>query len=216
MSQPGDETRQRLLEAAGEIFAEKGFQAATVRDICGRAGANLAAVNYHFGDKERLYVEVICHAHRTGEDQPPPEWPPNMPAAEKLREFIVEMLRHLLDDRQPAWHAQLMVREMFTPTSACAALVQADIRPRTELLGRIVDELVPPDTPAADRHLIAFSVIGQCLFFHSQNRFAALLVGEDEYRTYDIARLADHIARFSLAAVGRATIFDNPAVKVTP
>ena len=47
-------TRQRVLEAAGEVFAERGFRAATVREICQRAKANLAAVNYHFGDKERL------------------------------------------------------------------------------------------------------------------------------------------------------------------
>ena len=58
-----DKTRQRLLEAAGEIFAEQGFRQTTVRDICARAGANVAAVNYHFGDKEKLYSEVLRFAH---------------------------------------------------------------------------------------------------------------------------------------------------------
>ena len=57
-------TRQRLLEAAGQVFAEQGFRAATVRDICQRAGANIAAVNYHFGDKEALYREVITDSAR--------------------------------------------------------------------------------------------------------------------------------------------------------
>ena len=59
-----DLTKARLLEAAGEEFAEKGFELARVRAICERAGANLAAINYHFGDKEQLYVEVS--ARRTG------------------------------------------------------------------------------------------------------------------------------------------------------
>src|SRR5271168_3629349 len=57
-----DETRRQLLEAAGEVFAEVGFRDATVREICQRAGANVAAINYHFGDKENLYEEVLRYA----------------------------------------------------------------------------------------------------------------------------------------------------------
>ena len=63
-----DPTKSRLLEGAGEEFAEKGFELARVRAICDRAGANLAAINYHFGDKEHLYVEVLREAHRCGLD----------------------------------------------------------------------------------------------------------------------------------------------------
>ena len=64
-------TKTRLLEAAGEEFAEKGFEVARVRSICERAGANLAAVNYHFGDKEQLYVQAVLEAHRCGMELPP-------------------------------------------------------------------------------------------------------------------------------------------------
>src|SRR6516164_2523355 len=83
-----DEPRQRLLEAAGEIFAAKGFEGATVRDICKRAGANIAAVNYYFRDKERLYIEAVKHAACIEPEEVHLAWPPNTPAAVKLRDFI--------------------------------------------------------------------------------------------------------------------------------
>ena len=57
-----DETRLRLLDAAGPIFAERGYRAATVREICQEAGTNLAAISYHFQDKENFYVAAVKHA----------------------------------------------------------------------------------------------------------------------------------------------------------
>ena len=69
-----DPTKVRLIEAAGEEFAGKGFDSARVRTICDRAGANVAAVNYHFGDKEQLYVETVLNAHRCGFDTPDAEF----------------------------------------------------------------------------------------------------------------------------------------------
>ena len=68
-----DATKSKLLEAAGEEFAEKGFEGAKVRSICSRAGVNNAAVNYHFGDKEQLYVQAVLEAHRCGTELLPDE-----------------------------------------------------------------------------------------------------------------------------------------------
>ncbi len=59
-----DTKRERIVDAAGELFAERGFDGTTVRDICQAADANVAAVNYYFGDKQRLYVEAVVRAHR--------------------------------------------------------------------------------------------------------------------------------------------------------
>ena len=71
-----DATRDRLLMAAGEVFAEKGFDKATVREICQAANVqNIAAVNYYFGDKERLYIESVKRAHQVQIDLVPlPKW----------------------------------------------------------------------------------------------------------------------------------------------
>ena len=107
----------------------------------------------------------------------------------------------ILDERRPTWHAQLMLREMTEPTQACVALVESCLRPRYDHLDEIIRELVSQETSAADRYLIAFSIIGQCLHFKALKPIGPPLVGEAEYSTYDVARLAEHITQFSLAAL---------------
>jgi AcrR family transcriptional regulator len=201
MNAPTEETRQRLLDAAGETFADKGFKAATVRDICNKVHVNLAAVNYHFGDKENLYVEAVKLAH-CGREMAPADWPPGTPPAVKLRHFIHQMLTQLLDPNRPEWHARLMMREMAEPTHACVAVVDAFIRPMAGYLKEIISEILPAKTDPVDIHLTCFSIVGQCLFHRVHKPVVVLLVGEEEYAGYDVELLTDHIAKFSLAALG--------------
>src|SRR5882672_9983302 len=89
-----DATRQHLLEAAGEVFAEVGFRAATVREICQRAGANIAAVNYHFGDKEQLYAAVLKESFRSAIEKYPANFglPAKATPEQRLRAFIHSFL----------------------------------------------------------------------------------------------------------------------------
>ena len=200
-----EDTKERLLAAAGAVFGEKGFEAATVREICQAAEANLAAVNYYFGDKERLYIESVKRAQRLRVEQVPmPEWPPDAPAAVKLRKFIETMIERIVGEPESSWHVKLMMREVMHPTAACAELVQDYIRPHFELLQQIVQELAPHELNECQRHLMAFSIIGQCIHFRIGRPIISLLVGPDEFATYTPAQLADHITRFSLAALGAA------------
>ena len=107
------ETRERLLDAAGEVFAEHGFKRATVRDICARAGANVAAVNYYFRDKEGLYTTCLEQWARSALEKYPLllGLPPNASAEERLSAFIRSFLLRLLDNSRYAWHGKLMSRE---------------------------------------------------------------------------------------------------------
>jgi AcrR family transcriptional regulator len=200
-----DDTRERLINAAGEVFSREGFDSATVRAICQQAGANLAAINYHFGDKQRLYIEAVKTAHC--QQDPPPDfaWTAATPPEQKLADFIGHMMELMVADDRPSWHIELIMREMARPTEACVELVRSFIGPMFDLLLEILGELLPPDTPLFERHFFGFSVVGQCLLYRYHRPVGRLLVGEDEFaRYFDSQRIADHITRFSLAGVKAA------------
>src|SRR3954467_5344605 len=92
-------TRQQLLEAAGQVFAEQGYRAATVREICLRAGANVASIHYHFGDKEKLYIEVLRYAHKREAQINPALCKPDHSGSpeQRLRELVQSLLFQFLD-----------------------------------------------------------------------------------------------------------------------
>lgn len=196
-----DPTYQRLLDAAEQVFADKGFKAASVRDICARAGANVAAVNYYFGDKERLYIEAVKYAHRSCVAGTPfPEWQPGTLPVQKLRDFIRVMVGRMLSPASAA-SLQLMMREMSQPSTACVEVVREYIQPIAEKLKIIIEEL-KPDLTEQERVLIAFSIVGQCHFYRNHRAVASLLVGEELFQGLDAARVAEHIIGFTTRALG--------------
>jgi AcrR family transcriptional regulator len=201
--QPLDDTQQRLLEAGGQVFAEKGFEGATVREICKRAGVNIAAVNYYFRDKERLYIEAVKHAAcGSQEGHKVPEWAPGTPPAVKLRDFIRMFAARLMDRTRPAWQTQLMMRELAQPTSACAEWVRDYVRPMSEALGDVLREILPPRTPQWKLYMTAFSIIGQCVFYVQCKPVVRLLVGDKDHDRFTAETVGDHIAAFCLTALG--------------
>src|SRR5262245_16107260 len=127
-----EDTKTRLLDAAGQIFADRGFEAATIREICQQANANIAAINYYFGDKEQLYVATLKHAHACKAVGVPAMLPAGMKPEDKLRAFVAAMLQQIVFEETPAWHATLILREMVNPTRACEELVQDNIRPMAD------------------------------------------------------------------------------------
>jgi AcrR family transcriptional regulator len=197
------ETRRQLLAAAGAVFAEVGFRDATVREICRRAGANIAAVNYHFGDKETLYAEVLTHSQEKALAKHPLmlDVSPDAPPEKKLRAFVQSLLLRIFDQGPTAWHGKLMLREMIEPTAALDSIVAEKIRPMAEQLWRIVAEIL--DCPLNDERvrLCSFSVVSQCVFYCHCRPMVVRLVPNQPFDTSSIARLAEHITQFSLAAM---------------
>ena len=198
------ETRRQLLEAAGEVFAESGYREATVREICRRAGANIASVNYHFGGKETLYAEVLRYAHSKALEKHPllPDVGRDATPEKKLRAFVHSLLLRIFDQGPTAWHGKLMSREMIEPSAALDSLVEERMRPMAGQLWQIVAEILDcPLNHERVRHC-AFSVVSQCVFYHHCRAVVSRLFPKQEaLDAAGIERLADHITNFSLAAM---------------
>ncbi len=196
-------TRRRILQAAGEVFAERGFRGATVREICRRANVNVASVNYHFVSKEELYSAVLAFAFRHDRRTGPPDLEPGreMPPKERLYMYIRDFLLRILDESRPAWHGKLMTREMYEPTDALDRFVIKAIRPRHEYLAAVVREIVGYPLPSEDVGRCVFSIIGQCLFYRHSRPVIVRLRPGFRCDPAEIDRTAMHIAEFSYAAL---------------
>ncbi|HJZ92475.1 MAG TPA: CerR family C-terminal domain-containing protein [Gemmataceae bacterium] len=201
-----DQTRLQLLDAAEEVFAERGYAAATTREICQRAGMkNVGAINYYFGGKDRLYVEAVKYAMRTCMHGTPfPDWPAGTPPETKLRDFVRTMIARMLEVPKEASMA-LMSREMTrpTPSSATEEVVREHIRPMVDVLVAILDELLP-DLPFERRVLVGFSIVGQCLYYRQNRAVSEVLFGRELMERFSADVLADHIADLTLRGLGKS------------
>ena len=197
------QTRQALLEAAAEVFARVGYRAATVREICINAGVNIAAVNYHFGDKANLYREVFRYTHREAQSQFPAHLAESAEASPeaRLRSFIEAMVQRIFADGVVAWHGRLMSREMIEPSDALDEIVEEGIRPQTMILSAIMRDLIGAEASLEDVRLFSCSVASQCLFYHHCRPVLERLFPGSFEGTAQVDRLANHITEFSLAAI---------------
>jgi AcrR family transcriptional regulator len=199
----GSDTEQRVLEAAGEVFAELGYRAATIRQICQKADANIAAVNYYFGDKEGLYLAVLRSVPNAQAEKYPARMGLNgdAPPEEQLRAYIRSLLHRVFDSGRPGWHTRLIARELAEPTPALDTLIEEIARPLHRDLAAIVRRLLGPRVGDEAVRWSALSILGQCVYYHHARMVLRRLYPEQSYAVADITRLADHIAEFSLAAL---------------
>lgn len=202
--EPGD-TRTRILEAAMEVFLEKGYQAATVRDICARAEANVAAVNYHFGSKDALHAAVLeAIMSASHERHPTDEGLDELPTPElRLTRFIRNLMRlSFSGDPELDRKSRLFWLEFGNPSPALTPLVERFMLPIRDELEGLIRALIGPAPDETVRDCAA-SIAGQTLF-HGQNRAVIpLLYPQMAYEPEDMDRLAAHIAAFTLAGLAR-------------
>ena len=196
------ETRDRLLAAAERLFADRGFKRVTVREICRVAKANVAAVNYHFGDKLGLYRKVLQSAinRMRATNDAAREAGRGQSAEEQLRRYIVIVVHRFLATGNDAVH-RIITREMHDPTPALDALVEQGVRPRIEYLSGVLARILGC-RPTDKRVLRCLASVQAQSIAYIHNPIAERLGFSMEPKTSaQIDEIADHIAQFSLAGV---------------
>jgi AcrR family transcriptional regulator len=198
-------TRIRLLEAAGPIFAAEGFHKAKIRSICARAGANVAAVNYHFGDKLGLYTDVLRYSISAALIDP--DLMANAAGVSveaKLRAFVRMILNSVFKATRPAWYMKLVLQEMSNPTPAIDELVKEFIRPRYRLLCELIGGMIGQSPKARVTQMCAHSVVGQARHYLIANAVIEKVWPEFTFTAEELEELTDHIIVFSLAGIRAA------------
>ena len=193
-------TRQDIVDAATILFAQRGLHGTTVRDLTRAAGVNLAAINYHFGDKASLYAEVLAHAYATLSPRPMPRLQDSTDAATALRAWTWWYLDRLVcSDAQIV--ERLMMHERSNPTGALETLAQQGMQPVFDALCSIVRGCAPTGCAEAAIARHALSEIGQCLLYRGSTGLLDQIEGVPEM---DVEAVVDHIAAASLAAIEHA------------
>ena len=198
-------TRVKLLDAAAEVFAEAGYQRATIREICSRAGVNSALVNYHFGDKLELYSEMLrrlvaamrVEAVRAALHQ-------DAPPERILRDAITARLRGASAGDQAGWLFKILTHEIAQPTPAMTRIVNGVARPLYNQLCEIVGALLGLPADHEQTRLCTHSVMGQVIFYVLAGPFLVRLWPELKMTPEQLDRIAGHITDFSLAYLRQA------------
>ena len=204
MTRPSDITRERIMKAAERLFAERGYDATSIRAIVAKARVNQAAINYHFDGKDGLYREVLRAAFRALTEQQL-EHADEMKAMSReaaLAEFIRRQLRPLLGRDEYSRHMRILNWETVRPTAVFRKLLSEEAAP---FMGLAV-ELVRRFQPEADqRTLVAAAVwlLGQCsVFLRNREQLADPPLGLvlDEAA---VEWLAQTVSRWATGGLGR-------------
>jgi len=194
-------TPERLLEAAVELFARKGFRGTTVAEICRAAGANIASVNYHFGGKENLYQKAWRHTHDRMLVKIPPDGgvEADQPAEQRLRGRIrAGLQRAMLGD---AVEFRIMRNEMANPTGLLRQVIEDAIRPIRQATQTILRELLGPQAADLDVELCEVCVVAPWMHVTHRRQAEKHEGLAPVFREDMLEAMVDRFTAFALAGI---------------
>ncbi len=200
--------QQRLVQAALKVFAAKGYEGASTREICRLAEVNVAAIHYYFGDKASLYREVFRLPEVLGH-LPTEMDDPAMPPRAALAAFYRHILAYIGAPEQVQQMRLLFLREELHPTGVLDDHVDATLRVHEQLVKYLARAVGAQEADTALHHL-AFSVLGLALVLFVQRnaveQVAPQLLADDAALNATIDRLADHGATLVDGEIARRSV----------
>ena len=192
--------RQKLVLAALKLFAEKGFEGASTRDIADAAGANISAIRYYFGDKAGLYRAAFTeplgeNAHGCADIDP------TLPLPEALHQFFAEFLEPLKRGEAVRLVMKLHFREMIEPTGAWEEAIEAEIKPQHEAMVRMLTQRFGISAPDVDVQRLAFSVVGMAVHYYVGQDIVNAIAPEVLASPDAIDTLAARLAHYAAAMI---------------
>lgn len=198
------EAKRKILRAAADIFAEYGYQHGTIRQIASKAGMNVAAVNYYFGNKESLYHEVL----KTWTEESFKKYPviqeadAGVSAEEKLYYQIRQILSKLFDEEQTPWFGKLFVRMATLETKdQMKDLAECIYKPSVDIMTEIIREIAGKEVDEELLYFMATDIIGQCVFYYSDRKLLELVLPKEGKKIITIEFLSRKITDFSVCAI---------------
>ena len=198
-----EHTRDRILDEAEILFARKGYRAVSIREIIQAAHCNLAAVNYHFGQKRNLYLEVfrsrwiprakrVQKAFRESLDRE------SSPSLDTIVRLLTEaFIQGPLSEEERHLHHQLMAREQAEPSEALELIAREVMQPFFKEISALFQQALPVDVEEGTLRLFLLSMFSQILYFSFARAAVTRITGREYDRVFK-ARLSDHIVKFSL------------------
>jgi len=192
-------TEQRILEAACATFAEHGFRGTTVRMICSKAKANVAAISYYFGSKEKLYEAVYQYLFDDALLQELTQRPLDVKNGEdwkqELRYWTISVLRVITGNRpKERWRCKIYARERVDPSNTLPELYKRFFDPLEKRLDALLIMAWPEDGDEAGRHIFRICTISQCTIYAQRTPpWDEALFPENIDREEWLQRTADHV-----------------------
>jgi len=205
--EPLDLTRERILNRAEILFAQRGYRAVSIREITTAARCNLAAVNYHFGNKKNLYLEVFQSRWIPRAREVRENFRKTLTAGGAVtpdavvRSLAQAFLEGPLTDEVRFRHSQLMAREIAQPSAAFDQVAEKILQPFFKELSNLLRPFLTDESDEERLLLNIFSVFAMVLYFN----FARVAVSRITGRQYDAAfktHLVEQITKFALTGMG--------------